>query len=107
MLAQHCELAGRSPGRIELRLAQAHQHLLEGPYQERLKAALERYFGERLRLVINVAEAATGSPAAVADRAEQRQQAEALAAIEQDPFVRELVENFDAQVIESSIKPVR
>ncbi len=107
MLAQHCELAGRSAGRIELRLAQAHQHLLEGPYQERLKAGLERYFGERLRLVITVTEAAGGSPAALADRAQQRQQAEALAAIEEDPFVRELVENFDAQVIESSIKPVK
>jgi len=107
MLAQHCELAGRGAGRIELRLAQAHQHLLEGPYQERLKAALERYFGERLRLVITLTEAAGGSPAALADRAQQRQQAEALAAIEEDPFVRELVENFDAQVIESSIKPVK
>ena len=107
MLAQHCELAGRSAGRIELRLAQAHQHLLEGPYQERLKAALERHFGERLRLVITVTDAAGGSPAALADRAQQRRQAEAWAAIEQDPFVRELVENFDAQVIESSIKPVK
>ena len=46
-----------------------------------------------------------GSPAAVADRAEQKRQAEACAALEQDPFVRELMENFDGQVIESSIKP--
>ena len=107
MLAQHCEFAGRSAGRIDLRLAQAHQHLLEGPYQERLKAALERHFGERLRLVISLAEAASSSPAAIADRAQQRKQAEAWTAIEQDPFVRELVENFDAQVIESSIKPVK
>jgi len=107
MLAQHCEFVGRSAGRIDLRLAQAHQHLLEGPYQERLKAALERHFGERLRLVISLAEAASSSPAAMADRAQQRKQAEAWNAIEQDPFVRELVENFDAQVIESSIKPAK
>jgi DNA polymerase-3 subunit gamma/tau len=107
MLAQHCELVGRTAGRIELKLAQAQQHLLEGPYQERLKSALERHFGERLRLVITLSEAAAGSPAAVADQAQQRQQADACAAIERDPFVRELVENFDAQVIESSIKPVR
>ncbi len=107
MLAQHCELAGRTAGRIELKLGRAHQHLLEGPYQERLKAALERYYGESLRLLITLSEAANDSPAAVADRAQQRQQADACAAIEQDPFVRELVENFDAQVIESSIKPVK
>jgi DNA polymerase-3 subunit gamma/tau len=44
-------------------------------------------------------------PAAVADRVEQKRQAEACAAIEQDPFVRDLMENFDGEVIESSIKP--
>jgi DNA polymerase-3 subunit gamma/tau len=107
MLAQHCELAARTSGRIELKLGQAHQHLLDGPYQERLKSALERHCGERLRLIITLSEAAIGSPAAVADRAQQQQQADASAAIEQDPFVRELVENFDAQVIESSIKPAK
>ena len=105
MLAQHCELVARDAARIELKLAQAHQHLLEGPYQERLKAALERHFGTRFRLVISLAENAGGSPAAVADRERELRQAGAIAAIEGDPFVRELVENFDARVIESSIKP--
>jgi DNA polymerase-3 subunit gamma/tau len=105
MLAQHCELEKRAAGRIALKLAQTHQHLLEGPYQERLKAALERHYGGPLRLVITLSPEVDGSPAAVTDRAEQKRQAEACAAIEQDPFVRELVENFDGQVIESSIKP--
>ena len=31
----------------------------------------------------------------------------AIEAIEKDPFVRELVENFDAKVIDSSIKPIQ
>ena len=30
-----------------------------------------------------------------------------MAAIEQDPFVRELVDNFDARIVGSSIKPVQ
>ena len=72
-----------------------------------MKAALERHFGERLKLVISVSAEAAGSPAAIADRAEQQRQAEAQAAIEGDPFVRELMENFDGQVIESSIKPAQ
>ncbi len=106
MLAQHCELVARDAGRIELRIAQAHQHLLEGPYQDRLKAALEQYFGTRLRLSVALGDGAGSSPAAIADREKQQRQAQAIAAIEQDPFVRELVENFDARVVESSIKPV-
>ena len=36
----------------------------------------------------------------------QEKQSLAVAAIEQDPLVRTLVENFDAKVIESSIKPL-
>jgi len=107
VLAQHCELVARDAARIELRIAQAHQHLLDRTFQERLKAALESHFGTRLRLAIQVVQDTGGSPAALADRDRQQRQEQAIAGIEQDPFVRELVENFDAHVIESSIKPVQ
>ena len=105
VLAQHCELIARGATRIELRIAQAHQHLLDGPFHERLKAALEQHYGSPLRLSIQVAQEAGGSPAAVADRAQRRRQEQAIAGLERDPFVRELVEGFDARVNESSIKP--
>ena len=107
VLAQHCELVARDAARVELRIAQAHQHLLDGPFQERLKAALESHFGARLRLAIHVVQDTGGTPAALADRDRQQRQEQAVAGIERDPFVRELVENFDARVIESSIKPVQ
>ncbi|MBI3041481.1 MAG: DNA polymerase III subunit gamma/tau [Betaproteobacteria bacterium] len=107
MLAQHCELVARDAARIELKLAQAHQHLLDGPYQDRLKAALEQRLGGRIRVVIQLADSAGASPAAVADRDRQQRQEQAIAAIEQDPFVRELVENFDARIVGSSIKPAQ
>jgi DNA polymerase III subunit gamma/tau len=105
VLAQHCELMARDAARIELRIARAHQHLLNGPHQERLKAALEQHFGAKLRLAIQVADDAGASPAALADRDRQQRQAQAAAEIEQDPFVRELVETFDARVVDSTIKP--
>ena len=97
----------RDATRVELRIAQAHQHLLEKPYQERLKAALEEHFGDDA--------AARHQPSPTRPAARPRpsrtasassKQAQAVAAIEQDPFVRELVENFDARVVESTIKPV-
>jgi DNA polymerase III subunit gamma/tau len=107
MLAQHCELVARDATRIELKIAQSHQHLLDGPYQERLRAALEQRLGGRLKLTIRPAESAGASPAAMADRDRQQRQAKAIAAIEKDPFVRELVDNFDARIVGSSIKPVQ
>jgi DNA polymerase-3 subunit gamma/tau len=106
-LAEHCELVTCEATRVELKIARAHQHLMEKQYQERLKGALEEHFGGTLRLAIAVTDQAGAAPAAVADREEQRRQAEAVAAIEQDAFVRELVENFDGRVVESSIKPLQ
>jgi DNA polymerase III subunit gamma/tau len=105
VLAQHCELMARDAARVELRIARAHQHLLNGPHQERLKAALEQHFGAKLRLAIQVVDGAGASPAALADRDRRERQAQAAAEIEQDPFVRELVETFDARVVDSTIKP--
>ena len=106
-LAEHCELVAREATRVELRIAQTHQHLLEKQYQDRLKAALEERFGTTLRLAIAIADKAGSAPAAIADREREDNQAKAVAAIEQDPFVRELVENFDARVVESTIRPVQ
>ena len=40
------------------------------------------------------------------NREKQEKLSLAVEAIEQDPFVRKLVENFDAKIIESSIKPL-
>jgi DNA polymerase-3 subunit gamma/tau len=42
----------------------------------------------------------------VRTRARDARQAEAVVAIESDPFVRELVAAFDATVVESTIQPV-
>jgi DNA polymerase-3 subunit gamma/tau len=107
MLAQHCELIRRDPTRIELMLPKAHERLLEKAYQERLKAALQKHFGESVQVSIAVGDGSGNSPVAIAQRSRERQQARAIADIEQDPFVRELVENFDARVNESSIKPLQ
>ena len=107
MLAQHCELVSRDETCIELCLAKAHERLLEKAYQDKLKAALQRYFGGTPRVSISVGESNGNSPAEIANRDQQQRQARAIAEIEQDPFVRELVENFDARVVESTIKPIR
>lgn len=36
----------------------------------------------------------------------EQKQAHAIAAIEKDPIVQDLVDSFDAKIIESSIKPI-
>jgi DNA polymerase-3 subunit gamma/tau len=106
MLAQHSELVARDANRIELRVPEAHRHLLEKPYRDKLQGAVEEHFKRRVRLEFTLGEPTGNTPAERADHERQARQREAIAAIERDPFVRELVENFDARVIDESVHPL-
>ncbi len=106
MLAQHCELKSFDNGLLELCVPQAHRHLMEKPYQDKLRAAMTEHFAEPVRLRITEGSVTGDTTVQIENREKQEKQSLAVAAIEQDPFVRKLVENFDAKVIESSIKPL-
>ncbi len=107
-LAQHCELVGTEGDVFKLRLSHAHRHLLQinrtGP--EKLQDALSAHFGRPLRVVVEVGEIATETPAQRNQAEKAERHAAALASLEQDPFVRELIERFDATLEEASVKPL-
>jgi DNA polymerase-3 subunit gamma/tau len=105
-LAQHCELSERSETAIRLRLAPVHKHLLGKPQQDKLQAELQTCYGRPLRLEIDVAEVASETPAERSRNQQRERQERAIASIEQDPFVRDVVDLFDASIDESTIKPV-
>lgn len=105
-LAQHCEVESFADGRLTLRLAPVHRHLLMKPAQDKLQQALGEHFGQAVTLAVRLAETSGETPAASAQRARQERQEQAVASIEQDGFVRDLIDVFDAQLIESSIKPI-
>ena len=105
-LAQHCELAAYSEGNLALRLSPVHRHLQMKPAQDKLQQALAEYLGGAVVLKIDLVEVQGDTPAATAQRARQEKQDKAVASIEQDGFVRDVIEMFDAQLIESSIKPI-
>ena len=107
MLAQHCELKMQEGNTWELCVPQEHKHLLERAYQERLKTAVNEHLGSPQNIQINIGEVVGLTPAQLNNQEKQERQTEAIASIEQDPFVRELVENFDAKVVESTIKPIQ
>lgn len=107
MLAQHCEVKSFSADAIELCVPEIHKHLLDKDYQAKMKAALGEHFGRPVRLKFSVGSITGITPAELENRDKQAKQSQAVAAIETDPFVRELVENFDAKLIEASIKPIQ
>lgn len=104
-LAHHCELAGLDQHTITLRLPPLHKHLLSPPAQAKLQSELERHFGRSLRLSIQLEHAAGETPVARSNSIKRERQERAIAAIEEDPFVREVVELFDATINEASIRP--
>jgi DNA polymerase-3 subunit gamma/tau len=105
MLADHCELRKFESNILELSVPEPHRHLLEPAYNAKLQAALRKRFGERLRVKIEVG-GKGNTPAAQEDREQQEKLNHAIEAIDTDPFVRDLVENLDAKVVDDSIKPV-
>ena len=105
-LAQHCELRRLGESDCLLRLPPTHAHLQMKPSPDRLQHALSDYFGRPMLLRFELADVEAETPAATAGRERQARQDKAVAAIEQDSFVRDVIEVFDASLIDSSIKPI-
>jgi len=106
MLADHCELKSQEGDTVTLRLGEAHKHLLDRAYQDKLAAALRDKYGATLDVRFEIGAAAEQTPQQVRTRIREARQAEAVAAIESDPFVRELVDHFGGQIDATSIQPL-
>lgn len=107
-LAQHCEWVSLAGEVLTIRLSRAHHHLLDmNPgLANRLGDLISERLGRSLRLKVELGEIAGETPAQ-RDASERRaRHVEAVAALESDPFVRELIERFDATLIEASVKPL-
>ncbi len=105
-LGQHCELLKVDVNRVFLRLSPTHRHLQIKPAQDKLQQALSEHLGRPVQLAIDLQEVVGDTPAATAQRLRRERQDQAVASVEQDEFVREVIDIFDATLIESSIKPV-
>ena len=106
MLAQNCEIKNYSTGNLELCLLAEHKHLLEKRYQDKVKVALNEHFGNNIYLKFSVGTVTGITPAELDNREKKTKQQQAITAIETDPIVRQLMDNFDAKLINSSIKPI-
>jgi DNA polymerase-3 subunit gamma/tau len=105
MAARHAELVSFENNAIELVVPETHRMYAEKPYLEKLKADLARLFGAALRVNVRVGPTAGTSVAAAKTREMAQRQASAAEAIEDDPFVRDLVRDLGAEVVSSSIRP--
>ncbi|MEO8103727.1 MAG: DNA polymerase III subunit gamma/tau [Betaproteobacteria bacterium] len=105
MLAKQCEFRSFVNGVLELALPSAQKHLADKAYQEKLKAELTPHLGANLRLNIRLGDVSGASLAAQQDRERSQQQRAAEAAIDEDPFIKNLQQEFGAEVVRTSIRP--
>ncbi len=107
MLAQNSEASTLTSNTVELCVPEIHKHLLDKKYQNAIQAALDIHFGKPVTLRFSIGSITGMTPAALQQQENEKKQSNAIAAIEKDPVVQDLVDSFDARIIESSIKPIR
>jgi DNA polymerase III subunit gamma/tau len=81
--------------------------LAKGPHVERVQQVLGEALGRAVKLTVTVGDIAQGASAQMLadERARERQQ-QAEDVVQNDPFVRTLIESFDAQVVPGSVRSV-
>jgi DNA polymerase-3 subunit gamma/tau len=104
IVARSSELVSFANNRLELVVPEAHRVYADKPYTDKLQAELARIF-PGIRVTVRVGETTGTSVAATRTREDEQRRETAAEAIEADPFVRELVRDFGAEVVASSIKP--
>ena len=104
-LAAQSELKSVRGNALTLAIPVSHKHLADKAYADKLKAALDAATGRKLLLAFEIGEASDSSLAAVERRQRAQAQAEGEAAFRDEPFVRELVERFQATVRPETIAP--
>ena len=106
-LAVNSVLTGRDGNTLLLSLSSQHASLRSDALEQRLCDALQRALGEPVKLKYSVVgELDQETPADVRQRqAEARQQA-AVEAINSDPAVQRFRDEFDAQVLTETVRPV-
>ena len=105
MVARHGELDSFENGHLVLVVPENQRMYAERAYLDKLKAALVPHLGPTLRLTVRVGSVSGNSVAAAKSREMAERQANAAEAIEDDPFVRDLVRDLGAEVVASSIRP--
>lgn len=104
-IASHCELH-RCEGRdLAFVLDRRHAALFNDSHSDKLRLALQNYFGFAVAVSVVLGDPVSETPAMRLNRLATERQAEAVVAIESDPQLQALIVRFDGELDHSSIHP--
>ena len=105
-LAQECQFIELQDNTFHLSIDESKTHLSRGHYSEKLEEVLINHFNKKINVIITVDKIST-SPA-LEKRAQKAELMENIeSAIMQDSLVKELISDFNAEIIPSSIEPIK
>jgi len=105
-LAQECELINYHDNTFNLSLSEKYKHLNQKTYVDKLQEELINHFNKKISLEINLGDA-SNSPSSAKKIAKAELLKTTESAIMKDKFVNELMSEFGAEIIPSSIKPIK
>ena len=105
-IAANCTLVAVEGDTWRLHLDPAQSALFNATQQQRLNDALNQYHGRALKLEIELRKPEQETPAQAGSRKRQERQRRAEAAIQADPLVQQMVQQFAAVIRDGSIEPV-
>jgi DNA polymerase-3 subunit gamma/tau len=106
-LASNCQLAAASDSACVLKLAEHHASLWNSAHEERIALAISELYQAEIRITIEVGDTDVETPAQRTERQRAENQAKAVAEIESDDHVRQLIETFNGTLDPDSIAPLK
>ena len=106
-LASHCALIGRQGGVVRLALDPRNPMVRTRSREEKLAQALTKHYGEPTRLEFATSPPPAETPAQALERTALAQTEAARQALDDDPTVRALREQFGATLVPETVRPVK
>jgi DNA polymerase-3 subunit gamma/tau len=100
-LARNAALARHADGVFELVVPASMRHLGDRGYVDKLRAALEQHLGGKVMLKVTTGSANGATVVDLEAKQRETRQTEADQAVQGDRFVRDLVDMFDAKVVDA------
>jgi DNA polymerase III subunit gamma/tau len=104
-LASHCSAKEISAQKIDLLIAKENALLLNQKHRQRIQEAINNHFNTSMQVTINIGKVAEQTPAQQSAQCALEKQTAAVAAIENDPTARQLIDTFDATLMPEMVRP--
>ena len=105
-LVRHCVLVSRDSNHITLSLDQSREGLFADSIMLEIEVALQQYYAKpNMRLLINMKNLSIETPSKRVERKQQEHQQQIEKSIKEDPFVKQLEDQFNARIVPKSVKP--